>query len=149
MTEVRFYHLETKPLERALPEILVKALEQKRRAVIKTPDSKSVKFLNDKLWTWQPDSFLPHGTEAEGHAEEQPVWITDKDENPNKADILILTGGASSDQVSAYSLCCEMLDGRNSDEVEGARARWKLYKEQDFEVTYWQQDQNGRWLKKA
>ena len=60
MTEIRFYHLRTRTLEQALPEILTKVVSQGRRAVVKTQDVPSAERLNDCLWTWRPDSFLPH-----------------------------------------------------------------------------------------
>ena len=34
MTEVLFYHLQSQPLERVLPELLEKCLERKWRAVV-------------------------------------------------------------------------------------------------------------------
>lgn len=149
MTEIRFYHLERKTLDQALPEILSKALSGGRRVVVKTNDAKRVQALNEHLWTYQPDSFLPHGSEKEGLAEDQPIWLTDKDENPNNADVLVLTDGTLSEDMKKYNLCCEMLDGRNQDDISAARERWKTYKEQGFDITYWQQDQNGRWNKKS
>ena len=63
MTEVRFYHLETKPLEQALPEILTKALEQGRRVVVQVPDKKTAAYLNDKLWK-QRARLTPQGLET-------------------------------------------------------------------------------------
>jgi DNA polymerase III subunit chi len=148
MTEVRFYHLQTKPLEVALPEILTRALEQNRRVVVRAPDKKTVAYLNEKLWTYRPDSFLPHGSAEEGSAAEQPVWLTDTDENPNGADVLILTGGIESASLAGFTLCCEMLEGQG-EIVDSARQRWQTYKQQGHDVTYWQQDASGRWAKKA
>jgi DNA polymerase-3 subunit chi len=149
MTAVRFYHLEQKTLDQALPEILGKALSGDHRIVVKIGDKAQLPRMNDHLWTFSPQSFLPHGTEKDGHAEEQPIWLTDKDENPNQADVLILTDGATSENIADYNLCCEMLDGRNPEAVSAARARWKSYKEQSFEISYWQQDEAGRWQNKA
>jgi DNA polymerase III subunit chi len=149
MTEIRFYHLRTRTLEQALPEILTKAMGQGRRVVVKTPDMAAAERLNDHLWTWKPDSFLPHGVKGDDFPEDHPVWLTDADENPNKADVLILTGGAQADSTASYGLCCEMLDGGNEDAVAAARRRWKKYSEQGFAVTYWQQNDKGGWEQKA
>jgi DNA polymerase-3 subunit chi len=149
MTEVRFYHLRTKPLEQALPEILTKALDQGRRVVVKTASKNEAARLNDHLWTWRPDSFLPHGLKGDDFPADQPVWLTDDDENPNGADILVLTGGAQAGNIGSYALCCDMFDGAHDDAVAEARQRWKVYGERGFTVTYWQQTDKGGWEQKS
>ncbi len=148
MTEVRFYHLRTKTPDRALPEILGKVLEQGRRAVVRTVDEKEAERLNEYLWTFDPESFLPHGTAKDGAAEDQPVWLTHTDENPNSADTLIVTGGASAGHVGDFRLCCEMLDGHDEAALKESRARWQSYREKGYNVTYWQQTDKGGWEQK-
>ncbi len=148
MTEIRFYHLQTQDTAQALPLILTKALAGDHRIVVRAANDKDVEKLNEQLWVFRSESFLPHGSKKDGHSEDQPIWLTDIDENPNKADVLILTGGTSSEQVSDYNLCCEMFDGRNEDAVIATRKKWKTYKESGFEATYWQQNEKGGWDKK-
>lgn len=149
MTEIRFYHLQRKSLDQALPEILQKAFATGQRIVVRADTDAEAERLNDLLWTFRPDSFLPHGTKKDGHAESQPIWITAKDENPNGADILILTNNQESSHATDYKLCCELFNGNNEDAVSKARARWKTYGDLDCKLTYWQQDASGKWeLKK-
>ena len=91
MTEVRFYHMLSKRLEKALPEIVAKAIERQSRVVIKAGSRERVEALDTVLWTDDPASFLPHGFIKDGFESEQPVWLTTNDENPNSATVLILT----------------------------------------------------------
>ena len=147
MTEVRFYHLERSTLESALPALLNKAIQQ-GNIIVQSDTSSNVEALNTHLWSYDPNSFLPHGSEKDGFAENQPIWLTDKEENPNDASILVLTHGATNDNLKDFKLCCEMFDGNNQDAVAEARKRWQSYKDQGFDITYWQQGQNG-WEKKA
>lgn len=148
MTEIRFYHLQTQPLEKALPQILLKALSGGHRMVVKTKDEARAETLCEELWTFHPQQFLPHGTKKDGHEADQPVFLTEKDENPNGADVLILTEGVTAEKPEDYSLCCEIFDGRDETMVTSARARWKKYKDAGFEVTYWKQNEQGGWDKK-
>jgi DNA polymerase-3 subunit chi len=106
MREVRFYHLTRTPLEKALPDILNKVLARGLRAVVMTGSAERAEALSHALWTYDRTSFLPHGTARDGAPAEQPVWITPDDENPNRADVLILTDGADS-QSGNFDLCCE------------------------------------------
>lgn len=148
MTDIRFYHLERQSLEQVLPSLLSKALSAGHRIVVKAANDKAVEELNTHLWTYNPNSFLPHGSQKDGFAEDQPIWLTAEDENPNGASVLILTHGAQSPDVGNFKMCCEMLDGRNEDAVKAARGRWKTYGKAEHDVTYWQQTDKG-WEKKA
>jgi DNA polymerase-3 subunit chi len=42
-----------------------------------------------------------------------------------------------------------MFDGRDADAVARARSEWQTAKEKGHDVSYWQQDESGRWQKKA
>lgn len=148
-TAVRFYHLQKQSEQQVLPMLVRKAYEQGHRIVVKCNNSEQVEAINAHLWTFDANSFLPHGCAKDGHAEMQPIWITDQDERPNEADVLILMHGATSDKMHDFTLCCEMLNGQDAQGVQDARTRWKMYKEQEFEVTYWQQSDRGAWEKKA
>ncbi len=149
MADIRFYHLQRQSEEQVLPVLLAKALEGGHRVVVKTSDDKESERLNEHLWTYRPDSFLPHGSKKDGTPELQPVWITADEENPNSADVLILTQTAETEMTGGFALCCEMLDGRNDDAVKAARTRWKAYKESGHSVTYWQQSERGAWEEKG
>jgi DNA polymerase-3 subunit chi len=149
MTEIRFYHLQRMPLERALPMLLERTLERGWRAVVQADSEERVQALNGQLWTYGKESFLPHGTEREGDAALQPVWLTHRDENPNGATVLFLVDGAESESLGEFEICCDMFDGRDEAAVALARARWSACKKNGHKLTYWQQDEGGRWQMKA
>ncbi len=140
MTEVSFYHLLTRPLEWALPRLLEKVLERGARAVVMTGSDERVEWLNQQLWTYDPGSFLPHGSARDGNGAGQPIWLTAVDENPNGANFLLLTDGAASDVVASYERCFEVFDGNDETAVAGARQRWSQYKAAGHGVTYWKQN---------
>lgn len=148
MSEVRFYHLLSQSLEQALPALLTKAYENGFRILVKAP-ANEIAGLSEALWTSRPESFLPHGSEKDGNAELQPIWLAEGDENPNSADMLVLTHNLESPHIGDFKLCCDVFDGRHDADVQAARARWKAYKEAGHEVAYWQQTPNGGWEKKA
>ncbi len=149
MTEIRFYHMERSGLEQTLPMLVTKALERNHKIIIKSANENDSERLNEHLWSYDPSSFIPHGSAKDGNAADQPVWLTASDENPNGADVLILTSGASHQNLKDFTLVCEMLSGNDPQSIDEARARWKLYKDEGFETTYWQQSAKGGWEKKA
>jgi len=149
MTEIRFYHLQKQTLDQALPLILEKAYQSDKNILVKLGSTPEVERMNAHLWSYKPHSFLPHGCHKDGKASQQPIWLSEKDENPNEAKILILAQGMTEDALENYDLCCEMLDGHSEEQVNAARKRWKDYKEKGFEITYWMQSETGSWEKKA
>lgn len=147
MTEISFYHLLHTPLERALPKLIEKVLKSGANAVIKTCSAERAESLSGVLWTYDQNSFLPHGTVRDGNAGQQPVWITPDDENPNASEILVLTDGAAAADMGVWRRCLEIFDGRDEGVVTEARRRWSEYKIADHNLTYWQQNDRGGWDK--
>jgi DNA polymerase III subunit chi len=151
MAEIRFYHLTSSTLDRALPAILQKALANGQRAVVVAGSQERAKWLDGQLWTYEERSFLPHGLAPvageDEFAADQPIWITTKVENPNGAGLLVLIDGQTVDTPEDWKLICEIFDGNDDTAVEAARARWKILKTQGHELAYWRQTPAGGWEK--
>jgi len=148
MPEIRFYHLERTSLDAALPKLLERCLERDWRAVVLAGSPERAEALNGHLWTYNDRAFLPHGSEEDGYAEHQPVWLTARDENPNRAQVLFLLDGMTSDNLGLFELVCTVFDGRDAAAVEAARRTWREYRENGFTVTYWRQTESG-WQQQA
>ena len=148
-TEVNFYHLTRSSLEDALPRLLLKTLQAGERAVVMLGSPERVDAINTHLWTFDHDSFLPHGAARDGEAERQPVWLTHLDENPNGAAFLFIADRARSARVGDYKRCFELFDGRDDSAVAESRERWKAYRAAGHTVAYWQQGAAGGWEKKG
>lgn len=145
---VDFYHMQTSPLERVLPQLLERILRAEGQAVVMAASEDRVEALANMLWTYTPNSWLPHGTSKDGFAEKQPIWLTDREENPNAARFLVLTDGMSSSQMDTFERCLDLFDGNHEDMVAAARARWTAAKAAGHELHYWQQTDDG-WTEKA
>jgi DNA polymerase-3 subunit chi len=124
-------------------------LARGKRAVVLLGSVERVEALNAHLWTFDPGSFLPHGSARDGHPARQPVWLTHVDENPNAADYLFVADGARSEHVAAYERVSELFDGRDDAAMADARSRWKDYQAAGHALEYWQQGERGGWEKKA
>ena len=148
MTEVWFYHLQSQPLARALPKLLEKALARGWRVVVQTVDDLRLKALDDLLWTYAPESFLPHGSAREKGADRQPILVTTDAANPNGAALRMYVEGAEIDldpDATGYERVILMFDGGNEAELDAARRQWARLKGQGFALAYWQQGEQGGW----
>jgi DNA polymerase-3 subunit chi len=153
MTEIRFYHLQRARLEDTLPVMLERCYARGERALVMAGSPERVEALAAHLWTYRPDSFLPHGTAKDGAAEAQPIYLTagtdNPSGNPNGAQVLILSDGATHPAIGDFRLACELFDGHDEEAVAAARGRWQAYKLAGHVLTYFQQDQAGKWEEKA
>lgn len=149
MTEVGFYHLTRSTLEQALPRLLEKAYAAGNRLLVRASDPEWLELLNRTLWTYGKESFLPHGTKADGFADQQPIYLTVGTENPNAATILVLVDGADAPDLASFARCLELFDGGDPDAVDRARRRWHEVLEQGHSTVYWQETERGGWNKAA
>ena len=149
MTPVFFYHLERQPLDTVLPKLLATSLERGWRAVVQAASEERVEALAAQLWSFDEESFLPHGTKADGFPDLQPIWITAGGENPNGANIRFFVDGAEVEAIEGLTRAVILFDGNDPEAVERAREGWKRFRAAGHEVTYFQQDEQGRWQNRA
>ncbi|HEY7749010.1 MAG TPA: DNA polymerase III subunit chi [Aestuariivirgaceae bacterium] len=149
MTEILFYHLEQQPLTRVLPQLISKTLERGWRAVIHAGSEERVEAISAALWVTGEESFLPHGTASDGNADLQPIWITDKPENPNRANVCFLVDRAKAPDLGAFDRVVFLIDGKDAEAVEEARGAWTASQAVGHIVTYWREDSQGRWQKQG
>ena len=148
MAEIGFYHLLATPLERALPRLLERARAQGYLIVVRATSPERVEHLNALLWTYDEASFLPHGSARDGNAASQPIWLSERTENPNDAAMLVLVDGVEAEDLSAYTRCVDLFDGNDPAAVERARERWRRAAAAGHALTYWQQTAAG-WEKQG
>ncbi|WP_338723196.1 DNA polymerase III subunit chi [Devosia sp. XK-2] len=148
MAEVLFYHLEARPLEAVIPLLLEKTLERGWRAVVEVGSRERAEALDAHLWTYRDDSFLPHGLAGDDAEAMQPILITTEADNPNAAAVRFFADGAVPQSGEGYERLVYMFSGHDPDAVQTARDAWVALRG-DNDVTYWQQEASGRWVKKG
>ncbi|MBR1604810.1 MAG: DNA polymerase III subunit chi [Alphaproteobacteria bacterium] len=151
MTQIDFYHLQKQTLDQVLPKLIEKAYATKATIKIKVGNEVRVDFINSLLWAYNEESFIPHGSKKDGFAKEQPIWLSAEDDNPNQASLLFLVDGAniSLETAKNYERIFNIFDGNDEAALQQARAFWKEISATDFSKNYFQQDDAGRWNKKA
>ncbi|MEM9599917.1 MAG: DNA polymerase III subunit chi [Pseudomonadota bacterium] len=147
--EYWFYHLEASTLKGVLPDLLAKTLGKGWRALVRFPDGTDLTEWDEFLWTYQDQSFLPHGREDRGRADQQPILLANAADRGSGFDAVFLIDGADIGELSDVSRVMIMIDGRSEVAVQRERTRWKALKDQDATMSYWQQTSQGSWEKKA
>ena len=135
---VDFYHLSASPLERVLPSICEKVLAGQGRLLV-VADEALLGSLDEQLWTYAPDSFLPHGREGEN----QPVLLAPEPVAANGARNVALADGVWREEALSFDRAFYFF---GSESLVEARAAWRALKGRDgVESRYWKQV-DGRWV---
>ena len=150
MAEILFFHLQSRPFEQVLPTILDRALSRGQRVVVEVSSQERLSAVDDHLWTYSDESFLPHVTAMEADAASNPIVLTTHAHNPNAAQVRICAEGVRiPDAMQDYERVVLIFDGDDPDALTAAREDWKKARALGQAASYWQQDDTGRWEKKA
>ncbi len=138
--QVDFYHLARSPLERVLPSICEKILQAGERLLV-VADPALLERIDEQLWTYAPDSFLPHGRDK---AEDQPILLAEEPLAMNGAANIALADGAWREEALGFRRAFYFFDDGRRD---AARETWRALKDRaEVEPRYWKQDESGKWV---
>ena len=143
-----FYHLEHASLEAVLPQLLEKTRAKGWNALVKMSEAR-LPDMDKYLWTYRDDSFLPHGRDDEPLSDRQPISLTHSAEQSGSAQCVFLLDQTEISFSDTTERCIVIIEGQRAASVAYERARWKVLKETDATLSYWQQDDRGEWKKKA
>lgn len=140
---VDFYHLDKSPLERVLPRICERLLEAGERLLL-VAEPTLLQQLDELLWTYATDSFLPHGRSEAAWPEGQPILLSPIANPVNGAANIALADGVWREQALAFARAFYFFDNSN---VDNARGSWRMLKDRpDVDRRYWKQDDQGKWV---
>ena len=150
MAEVLFYHLTESRLEEALPDLLERSLARGWRVVVQALTEERRDALDHHLWVFRDDAFLPHGSDADGNGALQPILLTvDAAQAANDPQVRFMVEGAVPASLERYARGVYLFDGHDEAQLQTARERWTVEKAAGHSVTYWQQTEDRKWVKKA
>lgn len=147
--EILFYHLQGRSLEQTLPQLLERSLQRGWKAVVRASSPERLKSLDDQLWTYADEAFLPHGVADDAQAAAFPIVLTQGAERLNDADVCFAVDGADLPESAGWTRAVLIFDGNDPDATARARQQWKDIKARGLTATYWQQTPEGRWEQKA
>lgn len=135
--DITFYVLaDTSPEKRlhTACRLVEKAFQNKHEVYVHARNQAEAERLDELLWTFSPDSFIPHHLVGEGPTPPPAVrigWQT----IPNEAhDLLINLHEQPAAQPQRFRRILEIVGG-DEPMREAARQHWRQYKQQGFSVT--------------
>lgn len=137
MSRVDFYILpdeNRKNLHRFACRLAEKAYNQGNRILIKTDNTDESRLIDDLLWSFKEDNFLPHAVSGTMASEDQPILISHETETDNNFQLLINLSSISAEK-NQFDRIAEILNQEPMRKQAG-RKHYKIYKENGFELQH-------------
>lgn len=116
-----------------------KALKQGYKILILGQSKKQLQSLDEKLWTYNDQSFIPHeiinelANTDDRHNEHLKVILSDNEQAGNSANLLINLSGKVPEHYSNFERIAEIVPAQEQ-ERQQSRVRFKEYKKRQCEL---------------
>lgn len=114
---------------------LLRKIHARRLRCVVTGEAPALSRLDAQLWSFDPQSFLPHVRLRAGQAIDPvlartPLWLADEAAVAGPADVLLNLGPLPADprQLAQWARVVELV-GDDEADVRAARQRWRLYRQ--------------------
>ena len=112
--------------------IVEKAYRLGHRVYVRTGNSDDTNVLDDLLWTFSQNSFVPHQLSAESDSRESPVVVGEHPPVAEGTDVVISVADDPVSDFTAYSRIVEIV-GCEDEEKASGRNRFRYYRERGVE----------------
>ncbi|MBM5782213.1 MAG: DNA polymerase III subunit chi [Pelagibacterales bacterium] len=142
--EINFYQCDEQ-ISRSIAPLMLKVIEEKKKVLILVSNQSQMKEIDDVLWSYGKNKFIPHITvyDKDFDFKRQPIVISDKEENANDAEYLVLIKDVSENFLSNFSRIFYFYDQLNIDEAKVLMPKYKKVAAK-FEAF---KKQDGKWIK--
>ena len=150
MTQIIFYSTAPLQVEKTLFALLEKSLEKGNKSLLLFKDKEKCLSINEQLWTYKQNSFLPHISEDDQIYDniDVPVYLSTKNENPFKAELLFSIDGFLPDNVDHFERVIIIIDV-NDELLNEKYKNYYLDINKNFEdIVFYKSDDNGKWIEK-
>ena len=150
MTQIVFYSTAPLQVEKTLFALLEKSLEKGNKSLLLFKDKEKCLSINEQLWTYKQNSFLPHISEDDKRYDniDVPVYLSTKNENPFKAELLFSIDGFLPDNIDHFERVIIIIDV-NDELLNEKYKNYYLDINKNFEdIVFYKSDDNGKWIEK-
>ena len=112
--------------------IVEKAYRKGHRVYVRTGNSDDTNVLDDLLWTFSQNSFVPHQITTESNSRESPVVIGEHQPVAEGTDVVISVADDPVSDFTEYPRIVEIV-GYEDDEKTSGRNRFRYYRERGVE----------------
>jgi DNA polymerase-3 subunit chi len=134
-SEIVFIVLNSAVKSRIVCDLAEKCYLNNQRTVIYTKSEEECKTIDSLLWTWKQQSFIPHKCLISlSKSQTEPIVLTTSIESAADYDTVLLVDPLPMETVSQFSTVIDFAEKYDSQGIELSRKRYKLYKDQNFNI---------------
>ncbi|NNF51153.1 MAG: DNA polymerase III subunit chi [Gammaproteobacteria bacterium] len=134
MTLVRFYILEDShpaAREKFACRLAVKGFNAGVKTFFNMPDARACQRLDELLWTFSDQSFVPHEISTDSESAGCIIAIGHDIEPASDFEVLINMAPDVPHFFSRFQKTFEIIDGHEDNKAQG-RSRWSFYKDRGY-----------------
>lgn len=149
MKEINFYCIK-EDANVFLYSFLSKLIEKDKRVIIYSENQEKIKKLDDTLWNMKKVGFLPHLIENEKFAEQTPIVLSNKKENKNNANFLLISTFLNDfEYLSQFEKIFYIFSPINNEIIENTLKAWNIYRENNFSTKLLEKNNEGKWIERT
>lgn len=127
MTQVEFFEVRGPRWQQALCVQVERLYEAGQRVYVLADAEAGARHLDELLWTFRDDSFVPHGLWQGGAGVDEPVVVGWQEGNPNGAHCLMLARGAPPARVDGFRRVLDLAPVDVPELRDAARERFRAF----------------------
>ena len=140
MTKIDFYLVKGDELLFACR--LISLIYRKGHKIhVQTPSAEYAQALDEKLWSFSEDSFIPHSLKEDQI--NSPIKICTATDSPEHKDVFVNLSGRTPTFFSRFDRVAEVVPEKESDR-SAARKAYSFYKVRGYEVSYHKMGRKSR-----
>jgi len=136
MTRILFYVLDStapRAREHFVCKLVQKAFARGHRIHIHTGDAQTTQVLDELLWTFEDQSFLPHAASLDARA--APITLHESRLPEAQDDLLINIADVIPDGFGRFAQVADVVGGDESERTAG-RERFRFFRERGYPIEH-------------
>ncbi|MFO0744996.1 MAG: DNA polymerase III subunit chi [Myxococcota bacterium] len=129
-TKVTFYDIAPDQTFALAVKLAQAAWEKEKRLIIRCHDAPHAAALDEHLWVFREDAFLPHEVCDDPQAMKDPtgrIVLTTRDARPIAGDILLQLAPCELGFAGQFEVVIDLVDHSDQARLEASRARYRAW----------------------
>ena len=142
-----FYNCSHRNIVADISWLTEKLYKERDSILICCKDQETVEVIDDFLWRYKEDGFIPHSIEKKERSSIYPVLITTDIDEEHKHNVLLALSGVLIEEKNwqKFTKAYYFFDDQEIQEKENARLMWKTLSVLDVVRKYWVNKEN-KWV---
>ena len=142
-----FYNSSHRNVVADISRLIENLFKEKNRILVCCKDLETVEVVDNFLWAYKEDGFIPHSIETKERSSIYPILITTNINEEYEHNVLLALSGVLIKEKDwrKFSKAYYFFDDQENKEKENAREMWKSFSALDIVCKYWVNKAN-KWV---